>query len=179
MWPTGHLAIAYLCYSASTRQRFDGSPEAMAVLVVGFGGLFPDLVDKPLAWYLSVLPTGRSLGHSLLFLVSLTAVLFLMTRSRGRGEYSVAFGIGAISHTLLDAVPALWGAGDWEQLFWPLLPIQGYEGSAPTILGLLRDSLASPYFVVEFLLVGVALLIWRVDGYPGVELLPGLDSAKQ
>lgn len=172
MWPLGHAAVAYLCYSASTRWRFDESPATLPVLAVLFGSQFPDLVDKPLAWYLGVLPTGRTLAHSLLVLVPLCAVVLVAARVVGRQELGIAFAIGAISHSIVDAVPALWGApGAADHLLWPITPVEAYEAGAPTVLGLLADSATDPWFLFEFVLAAGALWLWRRDGWPGTELL--------
>jgi membrane-bound metal-dependent hydrolase YbcI (DUF457 family) len=171
MWPIGHVAVAYLCYAFSTHSRFDSPPEHGATVLLGFAALLPDLIDKPLGWYLGVLPGGRALGHSLLFVIPLSLAVYGLARRHNAEEYGIAFTVGAISHTLLDAVPVLWDPGaPWEALFWPVLsPGLSAEG-APTVLGLLRSSLGNPYFLLEFLLLGVALLVWRADGYPGLGL---------
>jgi len=76
------------------------------------------------------------------------------------------------SHTLLDAFPTLWEpTTPWEGLFWPLLSPGFSEAGAPTVLGLLRNSLGQPYFLSEFVFLAIALYVWRVDGYPGLGLL--------
>ena len=170
MWPLGHVAVAYLCYTAATRARFDAPPAHVPALLLVLGSQFPDLVDKPLAWYLTVLPTGRSLAHSLLLLVPLTTTLYLIGRQYDRSEYGVAFGIGAISHTFADVLPMLWNSTTRpNQLLWPIVPVEPYEGGPPTILGLLRDSLSDPYFLTELALAAVAFVYWRRHGYPGLE----------
>jgi membrane-bound metal-dependent hydrolase YbcI (DUF457 family) len=178
MWPLGHGSVAYILYALSTRWRSDADPGQGASILVVLGGLFPDLVDKPFAWYLGVLPTGRSLSHSLLVLVPLVTILYLLARSRGRGELGVAFGIGVLSHPLADALPALWGNGTATYLLWPLLSVEEPE-SYPTVVGLLRSSLTDPYFLVEFLLLGVAFALWRADGYPGLDLVPVLGRLRR
>lgn len=179
MWPIGHASVAYLLYALSTRSRFDGSPGHGATMVVGFAALLPDLIDKPLAWELGLLPGGRTLAHSLFVLVPLSVAVYGLTRRRGVEESGVAFAIGAISHTFLDALPVLWDSTTpWEALFWPLLSPGGVSGEgAPSILGLLRSSLGQPYFLSEFAFFAVALLVWRADGYPGLEPLIGRFSS--
>ena len=92
-------------------------------------------MDKPLAWYLGVIPTGRSLAHSLVLLVPLSIGIYLLARRYGRTEYGVAFAIGALSHTLVDALPAVWGGTNPSFLLWPLLSVESYESGAPTVLG--------------------------------------------
>ncbi|MDG5818535.1 metal-dependent hydrolase [Natronococcus sp. A-GB7] len=168
MWPLGHAAIGYLCYALATRTRFDRPPGEFALLVLLVGTQFPDLIDKPLAWYLGVIPTGRTLAHSLLFLVPVSVGVYLLARRYGRPEYGFAFGLGAISHTLVDALPALWGGTDPSFLLWPVLPVEGYESGAPTVTALFLESLGDPYFLSEFALAAVALVVWRRDGYPGL-----------
>jgi len=170
MWPIGHASVAYLLYAFSTRSRFDGSPDHGATVVVGFASLLPDLIDKPLAWYFGVLPGGRTLAHSFFVLVPLSLVVYGLARQRNVGEYGVAFAVGTVSHTLLDALPIIWEpTTPWEGLFWPLLSPGGVSGEgAPTVLGLLRESLGQPYFLSEFVLFVLALYVWRADGYPGI-----------
>lgn len=175
MWPLGHVAVAYLCYSASTRVRFDDAPGGLAVAVLLFGSLFPDLVDKPLAWYLGVLPTGRTLAHSLLVLVPLVLGAYLVARRFDCGELGVAFAIGALSHSIVDAVPALWGVdGAADHLLWPLTPVEPYREGPPTVLGLLLESLSDPWFLSEFVFAAGALYLWHRDGYPGTDLVERL-----
>lgn len=168
MWPLGHAAVAYCLYSTSTRVRFDRGPAALATLVVLVGSSFPDLVDKPFSWYLGVLPTGRSLAHSLLVLVPLCLCLWLIVRRGEHSELGIAAVVGLLSHSLVDAMPALWDDPEAAtHLLWPVLGVEEYETGPPTILGLLLDSLGDPWFLLEFLLAAVALVLWRADGYPG------------
>ncbi|AGB38985.1 metal-dependent hydrolase [Natronococcus occultus] len=174
MWPLGHAAIGYLCYTLATRTRFDRPPGQIAVLVLLFGTQFPDLIDKPLAWYLGVIPTGRTLAHSLLFLVPVSIAVYVLARRYGRAEYGFAFGLGALSHTLVDALPALWGGTDPSFLLWPALPVEGYESGAPSVTALFLESLGDPYFLSEFVLAALALAIWRRDGSPGLATLRAL-----
>jgi len=170
MWPIGHGAVAYILYTLSTRERADAAPGQAASILVVFGGVAPDLVDKPLAWSVDVLPAGRSLSHSLLVIVPVVTIVYLLTRSRERGELGVAFGVGALSHPFGDALPVLWGAGSAEFLLWPLLAVES-PASDPSVLELVRHSLSNPYSLVEILLLVIALALWRADGYPGLGLV--------
>lgn len=172
MWPLGHAAIAYLCYSASTRWQRQSAPTALPVLAVLFGSQFPDLVDKPLAWYLGALPTGRTLAHSLIVLVPLCAIVLIVAQAFRQAELGVAFSIGALSHAVVDAIPALWGQySAARHLLWPVTSVQEYEQEAPTVLGLLVESLSSAWFLSEFVFAALALWLWVRDGRPGLELL--------
>lgn len=172
MWPMGHIAIAYLLYTGWTRLRYEEIPAAGPAIVVVFASLFPDIVDKPLAWYLGVLPTGRTLAHSLLFLLPLCLGIYLFTRARDKGEYGIAFAIGALSHSLVDALPVLWrDDASASFLLWPYWAVEPYEGAAPTPLELLQASLSQPYFLAEFVLLGLALILWHRHGYPGLSFV--------
>ena len=168
----GHVAIAYLLYAASTRTRFEEPPTSVPVVILVFGSLFPDLVDKPLAWYLDVLPTGRSLAHSLLVLVPLCLAVYVVARAYDRSEYGIAFAIGAISHSLVDALPVLWDdEASASFVLWPYWSVEPYEEGVPTVTELLTNSLSDPYFLLEFVLLAIALVLWRADGYPGRSLV--------
>lgn len=168
MWPLGHAAVGYLLYSLSTRARFDGRPATPPTVVLLVGTQIPDLVDKPLAWYGGVLPTGRSLGHSLLVLAPLCLAVYWLARRRGRAELGVAFGVGAISHPLVDSVPALWSGTEVNYLLYPVVSVEAYEEGAPTLAELLAGSLSEPWFLLEFVLAAAALLTWHRDGRPGL-----------
>jgi len=171
MWPLGHAAVAYLCYSLFVRARAISPPDGLAVIVLLFGSQFPDLVDKPLSWYLGVLPTGRTLAHSLLVIGPLVVVVYLLAARYSRPEYGLAFGLGAVSHVLVDALPALWGGTDPGFLLWPLIPVEPYGNGAPTVTTLFIDSLGDPYFLSEFVLAALALVVWRREGYPGLDVV--------
>lgn len=167
MWPIGHVAGAYLCY-ALYRWNDKEPPGDAAVLVLVLGSLLPDLVDKPLAWYGGILPTGRSLGHSLVFILPLCVLVFVVASRWGRREWGVAFAIGTLSHLLLDALPALWRPeASAEFLLYPIVSVEPYEEGAPSILGLLYNSLYDPYFHLEFVFLAFALVAWSRHGYPG------------
>lgn len=167
MWPLGHAAVGYLLYSFSTRARFDGRPTTLPTVVLLVATQIPDLLDKPLAWYGGVLPTGRSLGHSLLVLVPLCATVYWLARRRRRAELGIAFGLGAISHTLVDSVPALWSETGAGYLLYPVVPVEPYKEGAPSIAELLAGSVGDPWFLLEFVLAAAALVAWHRDGRPG------------
>lgn len=173
MWPWGHLAMAYLVYSLYSRYRLGHRPTAATALVVAGASQFPDLVDKPLAWTLSVLPTGRSLAHSLLVLVALVALLSAVARVRNRGEVegplAFAFGVGAVAHAFGDALYSLIALNFRHAgfLLWPAVPPVEYEVEQSFAAHFALVEL-SPELYFEFLLVALAVAVWRADGYPGL-----------
>jgi hypothetical protein len=126
MLPHGHLAVGYLLYAGYTSARYRRRPGELAVVFVALGTQLPDLIDKPL-WWLGVLPTGRSLAHSVLFALPLVAVVAVgLYRATERWDAGTGFGVGYLSGILGDGFPFfLQGtlAGDLVEvsfLFWPL-----------------------------------------------------------
>ncbi|MCL7419035.1 MAG: metal-dependent hydrolase, partial [Halalkalicoccus sp.] len=92
MWPWGHAALAYVLYSALRRRR-GGSPGGVATIVVVFASQLPDLIDKPLAWTLGVIPSGRMLAHAPAVALPLCVAVYWYFARRSRAEYGVAFGL--------------------------------------------------------------------------------------
>lgn len=186
MWPWEHVAVGYLAYSIMTRAWTRRPPrDAAAVAAVGFGALFPDLVDKPLAWTFGVLPSGTSLGHSVVLALPLTAALALLTWHLGRPTVGVAFAIGYFLHLPSDALygALVLGAPVTPGSFaWPLAPAAPIErpgfGSNfwhyfERYLAFLTGPDGVRYLVAELLLMGGALGLWLRDGAPGLGVLVG------
>ena len=169
MLPAGHLAAAYLLW-VSLGPRFEGPFDRSVWKVLLVGGLLPDLVDKPLAWGLDVLPASRALGHSLLFLVPLLLIVALFARRAGQVTAAAALAVGALSHVLLDNLPVLWNPDESAaSLLWPVTTVESQAG-APAVGSVLRDTLGEPYLWAELVLVVVAVGVWyslrRVGSIP-------------
>lgn len=173
MWPWMHLAFGYITVSLTwrlCRHRIDG---AVAAAVVA-GTQFPDLVDKSLAWYLGVLPAGRSLAHSAITATAVSVIVLVVASHWDRLQPGIAFVIANVSHIAGDALPQLL-TGDYAELaflFWPVLPLPEY-GEAEPVLESLGEILASPaaYLLASPFRVGLVtgvVVLWGVDGFPGV-----------
>ena len=170
MWPWGHLAVGYLLYSAWRRRR-GGRPGYPEVAWLAVGTLAPDLVDKPLAWSLGVLPSGRSLGHSLVVASVVLAVLWLVVAPRVGRRPMFAGVVGYLSHPLADLPVGRLLGGEPEYLaylVWPLLALPPYEVE-PSFLAHLRAYALGPYEVAQLGLFAVAAVAWYRDGAPGLE----------
>lgn len=176
MWPWEHAAVGYLGYAAVCRLRGKEMADG-PVLALLVGTQLPDLVDKPLAWGLGVLPAGRSLGHSLLVAVPLCVVVWLVARHYQRSEAGLAFTVGYLLHLPADVISPVFYGGPphFEFLFWPLVSLDGPGGPGLTLDGLLgffTTSLGIAYLLGELVLLLGTLALWRRHGYPGVGWVP-------
>lgn len=168
MWPWGHLAFAYLLYSPLYRLRYRAPPTwpGLALLVVGSQA--PDLIDKPLAWTLNVLPTGRSLGHSVILGTAIVAVVVVVLRRLDLPGWPFAFGY--YTHLLGDSIrPVLDGRfHDLAFLLWPVVSQAPPAEPKTGILRYLLDARLEGSVVVDLGIAGVALALWLLEGAPGI-----------
>jgi hypothetical protein len=178
MWPWEHLAFGYLLYSALARAS-GRRPRNADALVLAVTTQLPDLIDKPLAWWLGILPSGLSLGHSLLFAVPVCLLAFAVGRRTGDAALGVACSVGYLSHLAGDAVyPALTGGRVRVSFLWwplgdqPTVSPPGLFSQFAVFLGQYWAFLGTPrgrlYAVAELTLLLLAVAAWVVDGYPGV-----------
>ena len=175
MWPWGHLAFGYVLYSLGTRARTRAPPTDLNTIALAAGTQFPDLVDKPLAWWVGILPGGRTLAHSLVLMVPLVALLALLARRVGGTTQVTAFAVGYGSHLIGDALgPVLYGSYDeLAFLLWPLTPTVIYD-SEPSVVWHFSSITLTPAFVAELSLGVIVVALWVVDGYPGAGTLQKL-----
>lgn len=169
MWPWGHAALGYLLYASYTRLRYDRTPDGASTLILLIGTQLPDLIDKPLAWTLPVLPSGRSLGHSVLVLVPLSLLVYALAVRYQDGDWGNAFVIGVLSHAVVDVLPsAVRGEFAYTtSLVWPLLPPPPYPERDRTILGHFLAIEPTPMLMFELVLTVVAVVVWWRQGRPG------------
>lgn len=125
MWPWGHLAVGYLLYSPLASVRFRRPPTGRATTLLAVGTQLPDLIDKPLAWGLDVLPAGRSLGHSVVIALLISSLVYAYADRRDCPDVGLAFGVGYLSHPFVDALfPLLNGQYQYvAYLLWPLFGV--------------------------------------------------------
>ncbi|WP_254822955.1 metal-dependent hydrolase [Haloglomus halophilum] len=178
MWPWAHAALGYLAYTLYLRGRFSERPVGLPVVALGFGTQLPDLIDKTLAWYVGVLPYGRSLAHSLLTGTVIMLAVVAALRLRGAETSGTALAIGYASHFFGDAFGSLVSLsfGDLVFLAWPLAPSPSTETVG--ILTHLRDIEGSPLFLFGLGLTVVGLGLWYRHGLPGLRELVGLLTSE-
>jgi len=170
MWPWGHAALGYLLYAVYVWLRTHDNPTGRGVIALLFGTQMPDLIDKPLAWYVGVLDYGRSMAHSVLTggLILLAVVWYL--RRRGHRTMATAFAVGYLSHLVGDSYTFVL-AGTYEHLaflVWPLLPIPGADTELEGLFAHLARLDASAVYSEGVLLGGAVFLLWLLQGAPGL-----------
>ena len=139
MDPIKHVLLAVVpvaCYTVVRRRRI---PSGAVVLTAVWAGLFADLVDKPLAWQLGLIPSGRMVAHSLVLSVPLIVGVLLSTVRINHLQYGLVFAWGHLSHIAVDFSSVLSRGTEsywFPNLFWPLLPANpdrtvGYADNLP------------------------------------------------
>ena len=169
MWPWGHLAVAYLLYSALTRWKDSSVSGGLAVFALAVGSQFPDLIDKPLGWSLGVLPGGRTLAHSVFLAAVLIPFIYMLATEYSQSEPATAFIVGYVVHLLTDIPPSVASGGfeDLTFLFWPVLEQPEYEEVDSILDGFLRYSMGG-YEWAQLALLALAIVVWYRDGRPGI-----------
>lgn len=172
MWPWGHLAVGYLLCSLWIRSRYQQRPVAGVAIALAFGTQFPDLIDKPLAWHLGVLPSGRTGAHSLLVAIPLIICLVVLLDRVEQRPLARWFGIGYLAHVFSDGLyPVLYGEYAYlGYLLWPVTSLPELEESAGIIAHFAAAEL-TPRILGEFGLFTLAAVLWVADGMPGLRLL--------
>jgi hypothetical protein len=179
MWPWEHLAFGYLLYSLYCRIVRRESPGSPDTLVLVFTTQLPDLVDKPLAWVFGVLPSGLSLGHSLVVGLPVCLLVIAVARWTGRAELGSAYCVGFLSHVAGDLLYplALGGQPDPRFLLWPLANSGSMTGEGFVVrVSRLWESFAAftvtpqgqVYLAVEAVFLVATVAVWLADGRPGL-----------
>mgnify|MGYP006873355232 CR=1 FL=1 len=110
MLPLGHLSVAHLCYVGHAAVQSRRLPTRWALLPVALGSPLPHVIDKLLSYW-ALIPSGRSLAHSVFSLVIICLILWRVARSLARRHVArpvrvttpSAFTPGYGSHLLDDS----------------------------------------------------------------------------
>jgi hypothetical protein len=121
--PIEHFIIALLPVAVYALLRDRQLPSLQLVAVTFFGSQFPDLIDKPLAYELSLIPSGRVFMHSLPFAIPLSVAVIAYAVRTDRTRLGLAFVFAHLSHLVADnrqlLRPDPYVSSD---LLWPLQP---------------------------------------------------------
>lgn len=183
MWPWGHAAVGYLIYSLGSR-LLGRRPDGVSVFVLLLGTQLPDLVDKPLSWFLGVFPQGYSVGHSVFVALPVGLVVLAVFRTYTRA--TIAFVVGYWSHLAGDIGFGLLTSHPltFHRVMWPVLTLPAYSDN---LTGFARieaylisfiNFFADEGLVAALVLLAVyfgpcvvAFILWILDGTPGLSLL--------
>lgn len=177
MWPWEHVLFAYVFYSACVHLGSRAPPTDRAAAALALGALFPDLVDKPLAWQFGLVETGWGPAHSAFVAAPVVVLVHALARRRGAGRVGLAFGVGYLLHLPGDVLPASLSRSSLylPPVLWPLGdPATTDHGSLPVaVYGLLTeyavDLLALEVTPVVALQMGSVVaggLLWLRDRRP-------------
>ena len=80
------------------------------------GSLLPDIIDKPIGhfFFQATISNGRTIGHTLIFLILITLAGLYLYQSRGKTSL-LAVSFGTFTHLIFDQ---MWSAP--RTLFWPI-----------------------------------------------------------
>ena len=186
MFPWGHLAVGYLCYSVLCHLA-GRRPGEYPTLALALGTQFPDLVDKPLSWMFDLLPAGV-FAHTVFVAVPVWIVVLAVAYWRSRTSIGFAFVVGYASHLPADVLPsvALGNELNYWFLFWPVMARPGVDVSDPIVgpgagAGLIANAdyyfvqyvqqLLGPVLVAYVGLFVLVFVLWLYDGHPGIRAL--------
>lgn len=126
MSPLAHVLVALVPVVLYTTLRDWRLPSRWVVSAACLGGMVPDLVDKPLAHVLLLLPNGRVGVHSLPIALPLVAAILMYGWRTRRVRPAAAFGLGVVLHPLGDWHTQLVSGAVPAHLLWPFVsvPIQ-------------------------------------------------------
>ncbi len=115
MYPVTHMTIA-VGGAWAARHRLAGAPAQLDYRFAAVGALLPDLIDKPLKWFLfpDSLSDSHVYGHTLLFSASIIFAGLIVAAVAHRPELLLV-GLGSLTHPLVDPVLIY-----PKTLFWPL-----------------------------------------------------------
>lgn len=181
MMPWEHAAIGYIGYSILVRVFYKETPTAMETVAVVFGSLFPDLIDKPLAWQFDLFASGYAFAHSIFTAVPIATVVVLLAWRHGAFRTGLGFAVGYLLHIPGDMIPPyIQGEGlAVHRALWPFRQEgSGYDSGfgvelSENLVGYASwfiDELASgnpdPYLFVVVGIGVIGLLLWIADGMP-------------
>jgi len=144
MLPHEHFLLACLPvvgYVALRHRRFPSKRVLGAVLL---GSLMPDLIDKPLAYQLELIPHGRVFLHSLPIIIPVVTVVLIYAWATDRLRMGLGYAVGHLLHPLGDFQQTILAGTIPQPLLWPFV-------SAP--------SGTDPIWIHDWTIVSVIVLI--------------------
>jgi hypothetical protein len=124
MLPVGHALVALVPILGYVALRDRRLPSLGFAWVVFVGSQWPDLIDKPLANYTGLIPTGRVFLHSLPVAIPVSALAIGYGKRTGRDRAGYAFVAAYLLHLVGDNYGGFLRSSPraWWDLLWPLTP---------------------------------------------------------
>ena len=122
MRPHEHFLVAFLPVFVYALIRYRRLPSKAMLFVVVIGSLFPDIVDKPLAFSAGILPSGRVFMHSLPFVIPLSIIVLAYGSFTDRSHLGLGFVWAHMTHLIGDFRSSLFDGQIPPDLIWPLAP---------------------------------------------------------
>lgn len=122
MSPIEHFIVAVIPVGAVSILLTRRLPPASLIGAVFVGSQLPDLVDKPLALEVGLIPSGRVFMHSLPIAIPFLLAVVVYGWRSDRKAMGVAFAFAHLMHTLGDTYQTLLGPdpAPSPDLLWPL-----------------------------------------------------------
>jgi len=124
VYPHEHVLIALCPVVAYCALRHRRLPSWHVGSAVAVGSLLPDLVDKPLAHSLSLLPSGRVFLHSLPIAIPIAIVAMAYGWQTNRVPTAGGFVVGLLLHPFGDFDAQLRAGAVPAHMLWPLVPVE-------------------------------------------------------
>jgi hypothetical protein len=151
MFPHEHFLLAWLPLVGYVVLRDRRLPSKQVVGAVLLGSLLPDLIDKPLAYQLNLIPHGRVFLHSLPVIMPLLIAVIVYGWKTGRLRMALAYSFGHLLHPVGDFYSTLLAGVVPQHLLWPFVSV---------------PSGADPVWIHEWTIFSVAVLtgvaLWLV-----------------
>jgi membrane-bound metal-dependent hydrolase YbcI (DUF457 family) len=119
--PIEHLIVAFLPVFAYVFVRDLRLPSRALSFAVFVGSQYPDLVDKPLAHVLVVIPSGRVFMHSLPFAIPVSIAVVAYGRWTDRPRIASGFVLAYLLHLFGDNYRRLLDGSVSPDLLWPFV----------------------------------------------------------
>jgi len=156
-----HAAVAYLVYRGISFGRSGRRPNDSIVIALVVGALLPDLVDKPLSFVFTSLPS-RSVTHSIFIAAIVVSAVLYATRRMDSSDIGTAYVLGYASHLVTDLIDPLFIPEEpIAFLMWPILTDYHHIGGPGELLALVR---LTPYVVGQTIITLLAVALWFGDG---------------
>lgn len=121
MLPQEHFLAAAIPIIGYCVARYRRLPSKGLMSVVFVGSQFPDLVDKPLAHTVPILPSGRVFMHSLPFAIPICILVIWYGIVTDRPALSDGFVLAYLIHLFTDWQHMLLAGELPPNLFWPFM----------------------------------------------------------